>query len=231
MFFFDRNNPKKLWVHLHGFATDITGEKIQFARLHFKRTGLYSFFAMDMDYEKHTTTEVLDVLEAIITGFSRTFDEITLCGSSHGSYVAANYVRFREIGNLKRLLLLSPSFETLGLIVKTLGTEKIKDWLEGRETLKFEEEGKKVEVRRDFAKDIIEKGYEILEDEKVNFPKDPPVDIVVVHGKRDEVVPVERTRLFVSKVKVKKYIEVDDDHRLSETFGKTLVSLIEEGLI
>jgi len=35
-------------------------------------------------------------------------------------------------------------------------------------------------------------------------------------------VPVEHSRIFVGKVKVKNYKEVDDDHRLSGTF-KTLM--------
>jgi pimeloyl-ACP methyl ester carboxylesterase len=231
MFFLDINNPQRIWIHLHGFGTDITGSKIEFARNYFRRTKLYSFFAMDMDYEKHTTTEVLDVLEALVLGFSDRFGEITLCGSSHGGYVVANYLRFRKLGNVKKTLLLAPSFETLGLIVRELGEDKVKRWLEGREPLRFEEEGREIEVREDFAKDIREKGYEILEGDRVNFPQDPPVSLVVVHGRRDEIIPVERTRTFVSKVRVSRYVEVDDDHQLSETFGRILLQLIEEGAV
>jgi len=65
MFFYDTNNRDRLWIHLHGFATNVLGSKIEFARNHFKKTKAFSFYAMDMDYEKHTTTEVLDVLEAL----------------------------------------------------------------------------------------------------------------------------------------------------------------------
>ncbi|MDQ7038615.1 MAG: YqiA/YcfP family alpha/beta fold hydrolase [Aquificota bacterium] len=231
MFFFDLNNPERIWIHLHGFATNVMGGKIEFARNHFRRTKIYSFFAMDMDYEKHTTTEVLDVLEALILGFSERFREITLCGSSHGGYVAVNYIRFRKTGNVKKVLLLAPSFETLRLIVKELGEEKVKYWLEGKEKLRLVEEGREVEVREDFARDILENGYEIIRNGEVNFPERPPVDIIVVHGTRDEIVPVESTRTFVSRVRVRRYIEVDDDHRLSETFGRVLLQLIEEGLI
>ena len=231
MFFFDLHNPKRLWIHLHGFGTDITGGKIQFTRSHFSRTKVYSFFAMDMDYERHTTTEVLDVLEALIVGFSKRFREITLCGSSHGGYVAVNYLRFRELGNLKRVLLLAPSFETLGLIVRTLGEDEVRGWLRGKEPLRLVEEGREIEVREDFAVDIIQNGYEVIEGERVNFPEDPPVDITIVHGTKDEIVPIERSRLFVSRVKVKRYIEVGDDHQLSETFGETLVKLLEEGVL
>jgi pimeloyl-ACP methyl ester carboxylesterase len=229
MFFYDDNNPEKLWIHLHGFATNVWGSKIEFARNYFKRTGAYSFYAMDMDYEKHTTTEVLDVLEALVLGFSKRYKHITLCGSSHGGYIAANYVKGRSLGNVKSILLLAPSFETLGLIIKELGYGRVKGWLEGKEKLRFAENDIEIEVREDFATDIIENGYEIIKGEEVLFPKEPPVDMVVVHGKKDEVVPVDRTRLFVSRVRVREYIEVDDDHQLSESFGKVLKDLVEKG--
>ncbi|RLJ70806.1 hypothetical protein BCF55_1089 [Hydrogenivirga caldilitoris] len=229
MFFYDENNPEKLWIHLHGFATNVLGSKIEFARNYFRRTKAYSFFAMDMDYEKHTTTEVLIVLEAIVLGFSERYKHITLCGSSHGAYIATNYIRFRKLGNIKGLLLLAPSFETLSLIVKELGEEKVKRWLEGKETLRFKEQDLEIEVRQDFATDIIRNGYEILQGNEVRFPEEPPVDIVIVHGEEDEVVPIERTRLFVEHVRVNRFLEVEDDHQLSKSFGKVLTELVERG--
>ncbi len=231
MFFYDANNPKKLWIHLHGFATNVWGSKIEFARNYFKRTKAFSFYAMDMDYEKHTTTEVLDVLEALVLGFSQRYEDIVLCGSSHGAYVAANYVRFKKLGNVKRLLLLAPSFRTLDLVVKELGEDKVRKWLEGKEVLRFTEEGVEIEVREDFAVDILEKGYEIVRDGEVYFPEDPPVDIILVHGTRDEVVPIEDSRLFAQKVRISEFIEVEDDHQLSESFGKVLTRLVEEGKV
>ena len=231
MFFYDANNPERLWIHLHGFATNVWGSKIEFARNYFKRTRAFSFYAMDMDYEKHTTTEVLDVLEALVLGFSQRYEDIVLCGSSHGAYVAANYVRFRKLGNVKRLLLLAPSFRTLDLVVKELGEDKVRKWLEGKEVLRFTEEGVEIEVREDFAVDILEKGYEIVKDGEVHFPENPPVDIILVHGTRDEVVPIEDSRLFAQKVRISEFIEVEDDHQLSESFGKVLTRLVEEGKV
>lgn len=231
MFFYDANNTERLWIHLHGFATNVWGSKIEFARNYFKRTKAFSFYAMDMDYEKHTTTEVLDVLEALVLGFSQRYEDIVLCGSSHGAYVAANYVRFKKLGNVKRLLLLAPSFRTLDLVVKELGEDKVRNWLEGKEVLRFTEEGVEIEVREDFAVDILEKGYEIVRDGEVYFPEDPPVDIILVHGTRDEVVPIEDSRLFAEKVRISEFIEVEDDHQLSESFGKVLTRLVEEGKV
>ena len=229
MFFYDANNPEKLWVHLHGFASNVLGSKIEFARNYFKRTKSFSFYAMDMDYEKHTTTEVLEVLEALVLGFSDRYKHITLCGSSHGAYIAANYVRFRKLGNVKSLLLLAPSFETLALIVKELGEEKVRKWLEGKESLRFMEGELEIEVREDFATDIVKNGYEIIRGSEVDFPQEPPVEIILVHGTKDEIVPMEDSRLFAEKVKLSGFIEVEDDHQLSESFGRVLNQLLSEG--
>ncbi len=227
MFFYDENNPRRLWVHLHGFASNVWGSKIEFARNYFKRAKNYSFFAMDMDYEKHTTTEALNVLEALILGFSQRFEHITLCGSSHGGYLVANYVRFKKLGNVKSLLLLAPSFRTLDLIIKELGMERVKNWLEGKESLRFTEQELEIEVRRDFATDILEKGYEIISEGQVRFPAEPQIDILILHGRKDEVVPIADSRLFASRVKIKELIEVDDDHQLSESFRRMLGELTE----
>ncbi len=227
MFFFDLNNDKRLWFHLHGFATNVFGSKIEHLRSRFSRTGEYSFFAMDMDYEKHTTTEVLDVVEALIEGFSEKFEEIVLCGSSHGGYIACNLIRFRDFGNVKSLVLLAPSFETLSLIVKELGEEKVKRWLRGEEPLRFVEEDMEIEVRKDFARDILQKGYEIIQGDRVLFPESPSAGIYIIHGEDDEIVPIQRTELFCRRVKVREFVRVKDDHQLSNTFPQAVEGVIK----
>lgn len=225
MYYYDKNSHSKLWIHLHGLFSNVKGEKIRFLREFFSEEKSYSFFALDMNYEKTFTTATLDLLEIIVRGFSAEYEHITLCGSSHGGYVATNYIRYRELYNIKELILLAPSFETLALI-KNHVKDDINKWLEGKEELTFEEEGNTVSISKEFAKDIIENGYEIIEGDKVHFPENPPVEIKIVHGTRDEVIPIERTRLFVSKVKVKTYVEVEDDHHLDKTIESYIKIII-----
>ena len=226
MYFYDQNNPKRLWLHLHGLATNVYGQKIEFLRNYFSENKLYSFFAMDMDYEKHTTTNTLQILKVLISGFSQEYEEITLCGSSHGAYVALNYVRFYPLYNLKRLVLLAPSYNTLTLILDTFGRDKFKEWLEGKKEATIVEEGREVTFIKEWAKDILKNDYEIIEGEKVKFPSEPPVEIVIMHGTKDEIVPIKYSELFVSKVKVKKFLKVDDDHGLNESIKKYVEELM-----
>ena len=226
MYFYDQNNHKKLWLHLHGLATNVYGQKIEFLRNYFSETKLYSFFAMDMDYEKHTTTNTLEILKVLISGFSQEYEEITLCGSSHGAYVALNYVRFYPLHNLKRLFLLAPSYNTLTLILETFGKEKFKEWLEEKKEATIVEEGREVTFIKEWAKDILENDYEIIEGEKVKFPPNPSVEIVIMHGTRDYIVPIRYSEMFTSKVKVKKFLKVNDDHGLNESVKKYIKELV-----
>ncbi|AAC07487.1 YqiA/YcfP family alpha/beta fold hydrolase [Aquifex aeolicus] len=226
MYFYDINNEKRLWLHLHGLATNVLGRKIEFLRNYFKEKKLYSFFANDMDYEKHTTTNTLDFLEVLVRGFSQKFEEITLCGSSHGGYIAMNYVRKRPLFNVKRLVLLAPSYNTLSLIIKELGEDKVKPWLEGKEELTILEEDREVTFIKDWAKDIIQNDYEIIKDGRVDFPEEPPVEIVIMHGIRDDIVPIHYSETFAKSVKVKKFLKVDDDHQLNESLQKYIEELL-----
>lgn len=228
MYFYDENNVKRLWLHLHGLATNVMGNKIAFLREYFSRKGIYSFFAMDMDYEKHTTTNTLNTLEILVRGFSQKYEEIHLCGSSHGAYVALNYVRYKPLFNVKKLILLAPSYNTLGLMIKEFGEEKLRNWLEGKEELSIEEDGREVIFIKEWAKDILEHGYEIIKEGNVDFPKKPPVDIVIMHGTKDEIVPISLSEEFVRNVKVNKFIKVEDDHQLNESLKKYIEELIYE---
>jgi predicted esterase YcpF (UPF0227 family) len=228
MFIYERVHPEVLLIHLHGFASNVKSSKVLALRDFALKGGRFSLFAMDMDYQRTTTTRTLDVLDALIRGFCQKFKSLVLSGSSHGAYVILNYFRFYSSQCVNRALLFAPSYSTLRLTLEEVGHESAKAWLEGKEELSFTEceTGLELTIHREFARDILEKGYEILEGGEVNFPTEPPVDLVIVHGTMDEVVPVEHSRVFVSKVKVKDYKEVDDDHRLSGTFKTFMEELL-----
>lgn len=181
---------------------------------------------MDMEYQSTTTTRVLEVLDALLKGFSQKFREIWLSGSSHGGYVSLNYLKFYRPEKVSKVFLFAPSYSTLSLTVQEVGEEKCRGWLEGTEELSFTEceTGLELTINRDFAADIRAKGYEIISGGRVLFPQQVPQEIYIFHGLQDRTVPVEHSRLFARHVKVKTFIELEDDHRLSLSFG----SLVEE---
>ncbi|MFN7065137.1 MAG: alpha/beta hydrolase [Aquificaceae bacterium] len=219
MFIYEATDPQLILIHLHGFASNVKGSKVDLLR---KRalTGRFSLFAMDMDYHTTTTTRTLEVLDAFVKGFSQKFERLWLSGSSHGGYVVLNYLRFYRPEKVEKVFLFAPSYATLALTVEEVGEEGCKEWLKGKEELRFTEceTGLEMTIHKDFAVDIRQKGYEIITERGVNFPEDLSYALYVFHGTRDEVVPVEGSRLFVNKVKVREYLELEDDHRLSLNF-------------
>ncbi len=175
---------------------------------------------MDMDYQTTTTSRVLEVLDALVKGFSQKFSILWLSGSSHGGYVSLNYLKFYKPEKVSRVFLFAPSYSTLWLTLREVGEDRCKSWLEGREELSFTEceTGLEITIHKDFAVDILQRGYEIIRDGEVNFPSELPYELYVFHGTQDNMVPVHHSRLFTSKVKVKEFLELEDDHRLSKTF-------------
>ncbi|MFN3598755.1 MAG: alpha/beta hydrolase [Aquificaceae bacterium] len=219
MFIYEKTNPEVILIHLHGFASDVKGNKVRLL-VERSRKGVFSFFTMDMDYQTTTTTKTLEVLDTLVKGFSQKFKEIWLSGSSHGGYVLLNYLRFYAAEKVRKVFLFSPSYSTLSLTIQEVGMDKCEKWLKGEEELHFVEceTGLEFTIHKDFAVDIIQKGYEIIKDSKVNFPKDLSYPLYIFHGTFDNVVPIDHSRLFVKEIKVQRYVEVEDDHRLSNTF-------------
>ncbi len=228
MFVLELCNPNLMLIHLHGFASGVSSSKVEFIREYLSQNPVCSLFTMDMDYHRTTTSKALELLDTLIKGFKGKGFEVILSGSSHGAYLILNYLRFYG-ENVMGSLLFAPSYSTLALTVEEVGEQACKPWLEGKEELHILEceTGLDLYIHRDFAVDILNKGYEILRGTEVFFEEKPKVPIVIVHGRQDTVVPVEHSRIFVSKVRVKEYIEVDDDHRLSKNFKNVLMRTFE----
>ncbi|WP_340694580.1 alpha/beta hydrolase [Hydrogenobacter thermophilus] len=224
MFIYEPVNSDRLLLHLHGFASNVKSSKVQALRDYAVSTGSFSFFAMDMEYHTTTTSRSLEILDILLKGFKNKYKELFLSGSSHGAYVVLNYLRFYTEELLKGVLLFAPSYSTLQLTLDQEGIDKCKKWLRGEEELRISEceTGTELVIHKDFARDILDKGYEIIVGDEVRFPKDPAVDIVILHGTQDRIVSVSYSRVFTQKVKIKRYIELEDDHRLSKSFYKIL---------
>jgi predicted esterase len=224
MFVYEKANSERLILHLHGFASNTKSSKVKALRDYASQSRKFSLFCMDMDYHTTTTSGVIEILGTLVKGFKSRYKKIFLSGSSHGAYVILNYIKLYGEGDIDAALLFAPSYSTLQLILLQEGAEKCAKWLRGEEELSIYEceTGMHITIHKDFAKDIVENSYEIISGGYVNFPQETPVSIVIVHGTQDEIVPVEHSKIFVKKVKVKKYIEVEDDHRLSKSFVKLL---------
>ncbi|MFN3813284.1 MAG: YqiA/YcfP family alpha/beta fold hydrolase [Aquificaceae bacterium] len=220
MFVYEPVSGAKILIHLHGFASSVRSSKVEVLRDLSAKRKTFSLFAMDMDYQSTTTTKTIQVLDALVKGFKDKHTHVLLSGSSHGAYVILNYLKVFGGEHINGVILFAPSYSTLHLILAQEEREKYQRWLKGEEPLRIKEceTGTELLINKDFAKDILEKGYEVIKGKEVLFPKNPPTEMFIFHGTEDEMVPIDYSRTFVEHVSVKRYLEVEDDHRLTKTF-------------
>jgi pimeloyl-ACP methyl ester carboxylesterase len=189
-------------ILLHGFLSSSNSSKAGFLRERFTGMPEVSFHAIDFnptprDFEYLTVTGMINRLRQYV--LDHRLEDVRLIGSSMGALVGIHYAKW--FGDIKRMLLLAPA-----LSYSALGGEERRTWKKEK-TMEFEHFG--------FGKELPLK-YEIQTDGfRYQSPIDPSTSILILHGVRDDVVPIELSRAYAAAYPEKvKLVEVDSDHRL-----------------
>lgn len=188
-------------VYLHGFASGPQGSKGEFCRRWAEARGV-AFHAPDLnlpDFEHLTVTAQVEAVEALLRGLPA---PPVVVGSSLGGLVGAA-VAHRGAA-LARLILLAPAF---GFSLRRLAGPR---WAGYR--------------RRGFMptyhfarEQWLRLGPELLADLPAWRDDQAwvlPVPVALLHGQRDELVPVEQSRAFAARHPGADLRVVDDDHGL-----------------
>ncbi|MEM9070586.1 MAG: YqiA/YcfP family alpha/beta fold hydrolase [Myxococcota bacterium] len=127
-------------------------------------------------------------------------------GSSLGGWVAARWAQLRQT-RVDRLLLLCPGFGLAERWPELLGAEAIATW---------EREG--ALPLPDGSGTPVPIHYGFLEEARTESAA-PGVacPTVIIHGSRDEVVPIESSRRYSLHRRNVRLVEVDDDHTLMQS--------------
>ncbi len=155
-----------------------------------------------------TYTDALAAIDALGTG------PFCFIGSSMGGYLGARFAQLHP-DRVARLLLLCPGFDLVSRWPVLIGADAMARW---------EAEGALALPDRDGGETPVHFGF--IEDAR-QHPAWPDVacPTVIVHGTRDEVVPVESSRTYARGREVT-LVEVDDDHGLTgsvELIARTAV--------
>jgi pimeloyl-ACP methyl ester carboxylesterase len=190
---------------LHGYASSANSHKAHYLRQKFHGVPRMQFEAFDFnptpnDFEFMTITGMINRLRQHILGHDLT--TVNLIGSSMGALVGLHYAhRFRGV---KRMLLLAPAL----FYDELLGATELNRW---------QRQGVAMVHHYAFMREVPLR-YGIHADGqqyKATIP--PPVPIVIVHGRNDDVVPIDRSRNYAATYgDMVSLIEVDSDHRLNE---------------
>jgi pimeloyl-ACP methyl ester carboxylesterase len=194
-------------VYLHGFASSPQSSKAQFFKRQFEERGI-SIDIPELDegnFERLTVSGMLEVADRAVSRGSPD-QKCILMGSSLGGFVAGLYAA-RHPREVERLVLLAPALEFAVKWRARFSAAELAEWKrQGGKT--FYHYKHKREERL---------GYAFVED-AMRFEGEPvfPQPALILHGSRDEVVPIELSRDYAKRHPNAQLKEFDSGHELTD---------------
>ena len=197
-------------LYLHGFASGPRSAKgVAFAE-HFARRGI-TFDRLDLRVPSFEHLRLSAMIEAAGRAIGGPDDRAVVVGSSLGGLTAARLAE--RDPRVTRLVLMAPAFQLRARWEQILGPAfaewKRTGW---REVLDYTTQQP---ARVDFG--FIEDASAI----DVGFP-DVRVPTLILHGTRDDSVPIEHSRRFAAERPNVELIELDDGHELTASLPRLL---------
>lgn len=203
------------YVYLHGFASSPASSKARYfqQRLAERSIELHIPELDAGDFEHLTLTGQLRTVEKSVGGKAA-----VLFGSSMGGYLAA--IHAANHPNIERLVLLAPAFNFYRRWTERTGEEQLDAWRSTR-TMPVYHYGTGRERQLDYG----------LYEDAAQYPPFPDVrqPALVMHGRRDDVVPVEAAEQFCALHPNAVLRVFDAGHELTEVLGE-MWTLTEEFL-
>jgi hypothetical protein len=191
-------------IYLHGFASSsnnskgltLLGKSKEIAEIKFRS---FDFNPTPADFSNMTVTGMISRLRQFILDHALT--DCFLVGSSLGALVALHYTKYFD--NIKQLLLLAPALRF-----------SIRSGADSGET------------KNQKSNPVFHYGFNMEIPLFSTFYQDgqgyrelvkPSVPTVIIHGKQDEVIPIDESRSYASSYpELVTLIEVDSNHRLGD---------------
>ncbi len=195
------------YAYLHGFASGPLARKgLGLARA-FQAQGV-SMALPDLNMPSFAELSHAAMLAAV--------DELTsggepwcFVGSSLGGWLAARWAELHP-DRIERLVLLCPGFGLGSRWPKLLGERAMKRW-QARGTHPFPDgAGEVADVHWGFYQESL----------RQRSVPEVPCPTLVIHGRADEVVPIETSRRYAAERRHVELVEVDDDHPLSGSLDR-----------
>jgi uncharacterized protein len=189
------------YLYLHGFASGPRSKKGRFLQTQFQNLGI-SLKMLDLNqpsFETLTITSQLAVLEANLSE-----EPATVLGSSFGGLLAVLQA-IRDL-RIEKLILMAPAFQFIEGWKQHLGETAIEQW---RSTGKLSVYHYGYGVERNLKPDLLDDAA--CYDENLLMRK---ISTLILHGKQDMVIPVERSYAFAQSRPYVKLKIFETDHSM-----------------
>jgi pimeloyl-ACP methyl ester carboxylesterase len=190
-------------AYLHGFASGPGSTKAQFFKARFAEHGA-ELLVPDLapDFTHMTIGSMLAIVDAILDDGST-----VLFGSSLGGYVAA-LAAARRPDRVPALVLMAPAFDFAARWERSVGDTEMAKWRQ-RGTAPIYHYGRDRQEQLSIA----------LLDDARTYPAepDPSCPALVLHGRRDDAVPLAAAEAFAAhRPALRRLVVYDAGHELTE---------------
>ncbi|MEH2251563.1 YqiA/YcfP family alpha/beta fold hydrolase [Nostoc sp.] len=191
------------YIYLHGFASSPNSAKARdigdrFAQIQIKLK------ISDLNAGDFSQLTITRQITQVAAEFNNDSTPVTLIGSSLGGLTAAHLGQ--QNLQVQCLVLLAPAFGFLSHWLPKLGDEQIQRWQQEKSLMIYHYgEQRSLPLSYDFVTDAVQYQEKLLQ---------RPIPTLILHGKKDEVIPIEASRDFARSRPWVELVELDSDHAL-----------------
>ncbi|MFN6535086.1 MAG: YqiA/YcfP family alpha/beta fold hydrolase [Nostoc sp. EkiNYC01] len=191
------------YIYLHGFASTPKSAKARYIGDRF--TKIHTELKIpDLNAGDFFHLTITRQIAQVAAELPKDSTPVTLIGSSLGGLTAAHLAQ--QHLQIQRLVLLAPAFGFLSHWLLKFTDEEIQRWQREKYLMVYHYgEGLSLPLSYDFVTDAAQYQEELLQ---------RPIPTLILHGKNDEVIPVEASRNFQLSRPWVELVELDSDHAL-----------------
>ncbi|MBD2459933.1 alpha/beta fold hydrolase [Oscillatoria sp. FACHB-1407] len=191
------------YIYLHGFASSPRSAKARDLGDRFRSLSI-PLVIPDLNQGDFSHLTITRQLQQVQGDFPPSPTPVTLIGSSLGGLTAA-WLAEKDV-QVQRLVLLAPAFSFLSYWLPKLSIEQLDHWqTEQFLSVYHYAEGRSLPLHYEFVQDAMQYHDDELQ---------RSIPTLILHGKQDEVIPVQASRDYAQSRPWVKLIELDSDHAL-----------------
>ena len=192
------------YIYLHGFASSPRSNKACYLRDRFAEVNI-ELKVLDLNEGDFSRLTLTRQIQQTIDAFPNPETPVILIGSSFGGLTCAWVAERIQV---KKMILLAPAFGFPYSWYSKLQPEQIEQWRRsGYLPVYHYGEKRSIPLHYEFLRDAD--NYPVSELKRF-------LPTLIIHGIRDDVVPIEVSRNYVAEHPQARLIELDSDHGLND---------------